>query len=110
MKGVICFSFILIFLFGCASKGKQTSWVKRTNSEQSKQKMAINDCRLQASKHAGQRPIAQQVPQCLGGFNPACSFSQGQAIGENQKAQEGWQQLVNSAFQSCMYEKGYEEG
>ena len=110
MKRVMCFSVILISLFGCASQEKQKTWVKRTNTEQNKEKMAINDCKLLAYKQAGQRPIAQQVPQCSGGFNPSCSFSQGQTRGQNQKAQTEWQELVNSAFQNCMYEKGYEEG
>ena len=103
----MCFSVIL--LFGCAFQEKQKTWVKRTNIEQSKESVAINDCKLLAFKQVGQRPTAQQLPQCSGDFDPVCSMYRGQLMGQNQKAQEEWQQLANSAFQSCMYEKGYEE-
>jgi hypothetical protein len=106
MKYLPLICLVSVFLVGCATQTKQDKWVEQTNMVQSKQEIAINDCRIQANKQVGNRPIAQKVPQC-NNFNPSCSYAQGQTIGANQKEQNRWQQSINDTFQSCMHQKGY---
>lgn len=108
MKKII-FCSLVIALFGCANQGNETKWVKQTNTEQDKQKAALNECKALASEQAGEAPISQQIPKCSRKYNPSCSFTQEKVAGQNEKTQEDWQQVFDTVIQSCMDEKGYEK-
>lgn len=102
----------LLCLLGCGSQQiSQTHWKKSTGNEQSRQANAVNLCRVQANKEAGLRPVSQPIPVCsTTHVDPICSMSQGNIYRDNTNAQANYNRANKASFNSCMYEKGYEEG
>jgi hypothetical protein len=109
MKKLI-FCSLVVMLAGCVATENETKWVNQATSEKNKQKVMLDDCKVLANKKAGEAPISQPLLKCSTRFDPSCSFSQNKIKEQNKEAQEDWQQVFDSAIQSCMNDKGYDTG